>query len=84
MLAQYQKLHELSLKKMFKFSFTLQESRLEDEINFLDEQLKLSYTLHDFDDIVSETFSELIHFCELNVIVDCAIQQIDRYSAGSD
>ncbi|KAG5669225.1 hypothetical protein PVAND_017117 [Polypedilum vanderplanki] len=50
--AMYQKLHEQALLKTFKFSFNTKESKLEDEINFLDEQIKLSFTLKDYDDII--------------------------------
>ena len=51
--AQYQKLHQQSLQKTFRFSFNLREGKIEDEIVFLDEQIRLSYTLKDYDDIVS-------------------------------
>jgi phosphatidylinositol glycan class N len=51
--AMYQKLHEQALLKTFRFSFNTRESRLEEEINFLDEQVKLSFTIMDYDDVVS-------------------------------
>lgn len=50
--AMYQKLHEQALKKTFHFSFNLKEGRIEDEISFMDEQIRLSYTLKDYDDII--------------------------------
>lgn len=50
----YHKLHQQSLKKTFHFSFNLRESKLEDQISFLDEQIRLSFTLKDYDDIVSK------------------------------
>lgn len=51
--AMYQKLHEQSMQRTFHFSFNLRESKIEDEITFLDEQIRLSFTLKDYDDIVS-------------------------------
>lgn len=53
--SMYQKLHEQSLKKTFHFSFNVRERKIEDEINFLDEQIRLSFTLKDYDDIVRYT-----------------------------
>lgn len=52
----YEKLHEQSLKKTFHFSFNVRERKIEDEVNFLDEQIRLSFTLKDYDDIVSYSF----------------------------
>lgn len=51
--SMYQKLHQQSLKKTFHFSFNMRERKIEDEISFLDEQIRLSFTLKDYDDIVS-------------------------------
>ena len=50
--AMYLKLHEQSQKRFFRFSFNLREGKIEDEINFLDEQIRLSFTLGDYDDII--------------------------------
>lgn len=61
----YQKLHEQALRKTFHFSFNMRESKLEDDIQFLDEQIRLSFTLKDYDDIVSETSSFLFQLSYL-------------------
>ncbi|CAG9802616.1 unnamed protein product [Chironomus riparius] len=53
--SMYQKLHQQSLKKTFHFSFNVRERKIEDEINFLDEQIRLSFTLKDYDDIIVKT-----------------------------
>lgn len=50
---QYRKLHEQSLQRTFKISFNYKEAHIDEDINFFDEQIKLSFTLKDYDDIVS-------------------------------
>lgn len=50
--AQYNSLRQHSLKKTFKINFNQKESEIEDEINFLDENIKFCYTLNDFDNVV--------------------------------
>lgn len=55
--AIYQKLHQQALKKTFHFSFNLREAKIEDEISFMEEQIKLSYTLKDYDDIIVKSHS---------------------------
>ena len=50
---QYTKLHEQSQQKTFKVAFNYKESSIDEDINFLDEQIRLSFTLRDYDDIVS-------------------------------
>lgn len=48
----YQKLHEQASTRTFHFSFNLRERKIEDEISFMDEQIRLSFTLKDYDDII--------------------------------
>lgn len=50
--AMYSKLHHQSQQRTFHFSFNLRERKIEDEITFLDEQIRLSFTLKDYDDII--------------------------------
>lgn len=50
--AMYTHLHQQSLQRAFHFSFNLKERKIEEEIAFLDEQIRLSFTLKDFDDII--------------------------------
>jgi phosphatidylinositol glycan class N len=50
--AMYTKLHRQSQQRTFHFSFNLREQKIEDEISFLDEQIRLSFTLKDHDDII--------------------------------
>lgn len=50
--AMYTKLHQQSQQRTFHFSFNLHEQKIEDEIAFLDEQIRLSFTLKDYDDII--------------------------------
>lgn len=53
--AMYSKLHEQAQQRTFHFSFNLREGKIEDEIQFLDEQIKLSFTLKDYDDIIVQS-----------------------------
>jgi GPI ethanolamine phosphate transferase 1 len=50
--AMYTKLHHQSQQRTFHFSFNLREKKIEDEILFLDEQIRLSFTIKDYDDII--------------------------------
>lgn len=50
--AMYTQLHQQSQQRTFHFSFNLREGKIEDEITFLDEQIRLSFTLKDYDDII--------------------------------
>lgn len=53
--AMYSKLHHQSQQRTFHLSFNLLERKLEDEIAFLDEQIRLSFTLKDYDDIIVQS-----------------------------
>lgn len=53
--AIYSKLHEQSQKRFFQFSLNPKEQSINDEINFLDEQVKLSFTIQDQDDIIIQS-----------------------------
>lgn len=53
--AMYTQLHQQSQQRMFHFSFNLREGKIEDEIRFLDEQIRLSFTLKDYDDIIVQS-----------------------------
>lgn len=53
--AIYSKLHEQSQKRFFQFSLNPREKLINDEINFLDEQVKLSFTIQDQDDIIIQS-----------------------------
>ena len=53
--AMYTKLHHQSQQRTFHFSFNLRESKIEDEIVFLDEQIRLSFTINDYDDIIVQS-----------------------------
>lgn len=48
----YEKLAQQAAQKTFHFSFNLRESKIEEEITFMDEQIRLSFTLKDYDDII--------------------------------
>lgn len=53
--AIYEKLHEQSKQRFFQFSLNMREKSINDEINFLDEQVKLSFTIKDYDDIIIQS-----------------------------
>lgn len=53
--AMYSKLHHQSQQRTFHFSFNLRERKIEDEIAFLDELIRLSFTLKDYDDIIVQS-----------------------------
>lgn len=53
--AIYSKLHEQSQKRFFQFSLNPREKSINDEINFLDEQVRLSFTIQDYDDIIIQS-----------------------------
>lgn len=53
--AMYSKLHHQSQERTFHFSFNLRESKIEDEVSFMDEQIRLSFTLKDYDDIIVQS-----------------------------
>lgn len=53
--AMYSKLHEQAQKRTFQFSFNIREKKIEDEISFLDEQIRLSFTLKDYDDAIVQS-----------------------------
>lgn len=53
--AMYTQLHQQSQQRTFHFSFNLREAKIEDEITFLDEQIRLSFTLKDYDDIIVQS-----------------------------
>lgn len=50
--AMYTQLRQQSQRRTFHFSFNLRERIIENEISFLDEQIRLSFTLKDYDDII--------------------------------
>ncbi|CRK91121.1 CLUMA_CG004809, isoform A [Clunio marinus] len=50
--AIYQSFHKNSRERTFDFSFNPNEKIIEDEVTFLDEQIRLSFTLKDYDDII--------------------------------
>lgn len=53
--AMYSKLHEQSQQRTFQFSFNTREKKIEEEISFLDEQIRLSFTIKDYDDIIVQS-----------------------------
>lgn len=53
--AMYTKLHHQSQQKTFHFSFNVRERKIEDEVAFMDEQIRLSFTLKDYDDIIVQS-----------------------------
>lgn len=53
----YQKLYQQAAQKTFHFSFNIREGKINDEITFMDEQIRLSFTLKDYDDIIVKSHS---------------------------
>lgn len=53
--AMYVKLHQQAQERTFHFSFNFRERKIEDEVAFLDEQIRLSFTLKDYDDIIVQS-----------------------------
>lgn len=53
--AMYSKLHQQAQQRTFQFSFNIREKKIEDEISFLDEQIRLSFTIKDYDDIIVQS-----------------------------
>lgn len=53
--AMYVKLHQQAKERTFHFSFNLRERKIEDEVAFYDEQIRLSFTLKDHDDIIVQS-----------------------------
>ena len=53
--SMYTHLHQQSQQRTFHFSFNFHERKIEEEISFLDEQIRLSFTLKDYDDIIVQS-----------------------------
>lgn len=53
--AMYSKLHQQAQLRTFQFSFNVREKKIEEEISFLDEQIRLSFTIKDYDDIIVQS-----------------------------
>jgi hypothetical protein len=75
--SMYMRLHEQALRKTFHFSFNPREKKIEENVNFLDEQIKLSYTISDYDDIVSLPFF-IIFITEINYSLFLPDRQVTR------